>query len=80
MSSYGYNQRIQSVEKFLSEKLASTQVELELPDMSSLPKVHDPITRQEFDLTVNRLKVGKTIGPDGVPTTVFDSLQDLSSN
>ena len=58
-------------EKFLSEKFSATQAEHERSEMPPIPKTVDPITRQEFDQAIHRLKDGKAIGPDGVPAAVY---------
>lgn len=52
-------------------KLSTTQEELRRPDMPPLDKTWDPLTREEFDTTIKRLKNVKATGPDGVPVSVF---------
>ena len=56
---------------FLKEKFSTTHAETQRPDLPPLPKVHDPITRKEFNTAVKQLKTGKALGPDGVPATVY---------
>ena len=58
-------------ENFLSQKFSATQEELQRPDMPPLEKTWDPLTREEFDRAIKRLKSGKAMGPDGVPAAVY---------
>lgn len=64
--------KLQSVgENSLKGKFQTTQAEGLRPKLEVLPKTDDKITWEEFDKAVNRLKLGKETGSDGVPTEVF---------
>ena len=47
---------------FLNDKFKPTVKEGLRPDLEPLPKIADPITRKEFDLT-EKLNMGKVTGP-----------------
>ena len=57
--------------KFLKNTFKATSAEALRPDVEVLPKTDDKITWTEFEDAVNHLKLGKTIGPDGIPSEVY---------
>lgn len=57
--------------ELLSNKFKATEEESRRPPMEYLPKTFDPIDRKEFERLAKKLNLGKTTGPDGMPTVVL---------
>ena len=57
--------------KFLEKKFQATAEEDVRPPMEILPKIDDQISREEYDNAVNKLKIGKAAGPDGIPAEAY---------
>ena len=61
--------------KFLKEKFEATKEEVKVrPPLKPLPTERTPadkLCREEFEIAIKKLKVGKARGPDDIPAEVF---------
>ena len=66
--------------RFLKSKFEATPAEKARPPLEPLPtqRSHtDPLTREEFEAAVKKLKNGKATGPDGIPAEVYKRCKDI---